>query len=367
MKNFLRTTWIILIKDLRIWTRQPINIGATLLPALGFLLVQALGAAAVGRSPVALVTLDHGPQGQQMEQIFHSADIFRITDATPQQAHVLYKDLQVVAIITIPADFTQRVQTHDPDPIDVSVNNLNLDFTNDIRRAVPDAITQYYQAQGSGSPIKIGLAEHNLRARDVELFEYGVLPAIVLLLTISGLVNGGLSTAREWEAQTVKELLLAPVPRSAIITGKVLAGFLVSLLFGIIVLLAGDLLGWTQPEGIYWLTAILAMALLSFMSASLGVALGAAIQRIQPVTALSVNIALYLFFLAGGLGVLSFAPEWLQSIAVFVPLTYGRHALEMAVFYSSSDLLGRDVLVLCVAALVALGLGVLSMRRSIAR
>ena len=63
---------------------------------------------------------------------------------------------------------------------------------------------------------------------------------------------------------------------------------------------------------------------------------------------------------------IAFEPIWLQNIAAFVPLTYGVHALEQAIFYSASDLLGRDVLVLSVCALVALGLGVLSMRRGIA-
>ena len=45
----------------------------------------------------------------------------------------------VIVVITVPADFTERVERHDPAPILVRVNNLNLDFTNDIRRAVPDA------------------------------------------------------------------------------------------------------------------------------------------------------------------------------------------------------------------------------------
>lgn len=365
MSTFLRTVWIVLWKDLRVWIRQPAGIAATFVPALGFLLVQALGAAAVGRSPVALVTLDHGAKGQQMQQIFHSADVFRVTDTTPQQARVMLNQVQVIAIITIPADFTQRVEAHDPSPVDVTVNNLNLDFTNDVRRAVPDAITQFYQAQGAQSPIVVTLSEHNLRSRDVELFEYSVLPTIVLLITISGLINGGLSTSREWESSTVKELLLAPVSKGAIITGKMLAGFLTSLLFGACILLIGDLLGWTQPQGIYWLTALLAMALLALMSSGLGVALGAALRQLQPVIAISINVALYLFFLAGGVGVLAFTPAWLQNIATFIPLTYGRHALEMAVFYSSSDQLGRDVLVLGCSSVAALILGIFSMRRSI--
>src|ERR1017187_4621337 len=167
--TFLHTIWTVMRKDIRIWLRQPANMAATIIPPLGFLLVEALGAAAVGRSPVALVRLDNGPKGIEMAQIFHSADVFRITDATPQQAQSLYNNIQVVAIITIPANFTQNVDAHANAPITVTVNNLNLDFTNDIRRSVPDAITQFYQAEGSGSPIHITLHEQDLRSQDVQL------------------------------------------------------------------------------------------------------------------------------------------------------------------------------------------------------
>ena len=241
--NFLRIVWIVLKKDVRVWLRQPANLAVIFIPALGFLLVSALGTAAVGRSPVALVTLDQGSKGIQMQHIFHNADVFRITDATPKQARQLYNEIQVVAIITIPADFTQRVEAHQQSPIDVEVNNLNLDFTNDIRRAVPDAITQFYQAQGSSSPVKVTMREQDLRSRDVELFEYSVLPTIVLLLTIGGVINGGVATSREWESRTIKELLLSPTPRSALVTGKVLANFLITFALGVAVLLVGALLG----------------------------------------------------------------------------------------------------------------------------
>jgi ABC-type multidrug transport system permease subunit len=192
-----------------------------------------------------------------------------------------------------------------------------------------------------------------------------VLPTILLLLMISGLINGGLSTAREWESRTVKELLLSPVSRGAIIAGKVLAGFAVTFILGVLVLLLGDALGWTQPQGIYWLSALLAIALVSLFSAGLGVALGAVLRRIQITIVISINVAIYLFFLAGGLGVLAFEPDWLQNIAAFVPLTYGRHALEQAVFYSASDQFALDMTVLGLSALAALVLGTLSMRRGI--
>lgn len=86
----------------------------------------------------------------------------------------------------------------------------------------------------------------------------------------------------------------------------------------------------------------------------------------QPVIAVAINAAIYLFFLGGGLGVLAFEPDWLQRIAAWIPLTYGIHALQMAIFYHSADQLGVDVLVLTISATIALVLGVLAMRRSIA-
>jgi ABC-2 type transport system permease protein len=311
------------------------------------------------------VTLDHDAKGQQMQQIFQNSDSFRITNATPQQAEALFKNVQIIAIITIPADFTQRVNAHEQTPIDVRVNNLNLDFTDDIRRSVPDVITDFYQAQGNANVMKISVHEQDLRSQDIELFQYTLVPITILILTMSGVVNSGLSTAREWELLTVKELLFAPTARSAIIIGKVLAGFFTTLVLGAFLLLFGSLLGWLHMEGIYWLHALIIVALIALMGAGIGVAMGAIMQRLQPVIATSLQIVLYLFFLSGGIGVLAFAQDWLQNLATFVPLSYGRHALEMAVFYNSADQFGRDVAILAGSSLVALALGIFAMRQKV--
>ena len=218
LRAFVRAVWTICKKDLRVWLRQPSNVAITVLPALALLFVDALSAGAVGRSPVALVTLDQGARGQQMAQIIHQADLFRVSDATPAQAQALYNNLDVVAIVTIPANFTHAVDAHAPAHIEVQINNLNTDFTNDIRRAVPDAITQFYQQQGSESPIKVTLQEQNLRRQDIQLFQYSAMPLLVLLLVVSGLVSSSLAAAGEWETRTIKELLLSPASSGAIIS-----------------------------------------------------------------------------------------------------------------------------------------------------
>jgi ABC-type multidrug transport system permease subunit len=364
--EFIQATWVIMSKDLQVWVRQPVTLVATFAPPLFFLLVQFLGAESVGRSPVALVVQDSGPQGTRMAQAIRDADVFRLQEVDAAKGQILLKNLDVVAVVTIPADFSQRLQAHEGTTVDVTVNNLNLDFTNDIRRAVPDAITRYYLAQGDQSPVKINMDEQDLRLRDIQMFQYSVLPTVVLLLIISGLISGGQAAAREWESSTVKELLLSPVPGESIILGKVLAGFATSFSLGVLVLLVAYGLGWIYPAGIYWLDMFLVVGLVALLGASLGVAIGAALRRIMPVVAVSINVGLYLFFLAGGMGVLAFEPLWLQNIAAFVPLTYGNHALQMALFYNSADLLGRDILVLGLSSLVALVLGTIAVRRGMA-
>jgi ABC-type multidrug transport system permease subunit len=96
------------------------------------------------------------------------------------------------------------------------------------------------------------------------------------------------------------------------------------------------------------------------------VAIGAAARRVQRVASLTIPLAFYLFFLSGGISVVAFLPDWVQTIAQFIPTYYGMHALQMVVFYDSTEDLGRDLLVLMVTAAAMLALGVASLRRRLA-
>jgi len=105
---------------------------------------------------------------------------------------------------------------------------------------------------------------------------------------------------------------------------------LCSFLLGLVVLALGAALGWTRPDGPHVVTSLLIMALVTLFSTGLGVAGGAAMQRVRPALILTGMGVFILFFLAGGIGVLAFEPIWLQNIAAFYPLTYGVHAIEGA-------------------------------------
>lgn len=361
---FLRSLWAICKKDLRIWTRHPATLSLLLAPSLALLLAGTPALEATGELPVALVQLDHRPAGERLAAIIHETDVFRLRDVDPRQAQLLLARLEVVAVVTIPADFTLRVQANEPSPIQVTINNLKLDFTNDIRRAISLVITRYYERQGKANPLKIVVQEERLHSRAVGPFEYNVLPILVFLLTISGLLIGCLVTAHEREPRTMKGLLLAPISNLVVVTGKLLAGFLLTFCLGTLMFCLCSLLGWLRPEFPFWLNALLLIAMLSLFSSALGMTPGLLLPRVRSAVFFAVNLALYLFLLAGGGGVLAFEPRILQDIASFMPLAYGRHALEMAIYYNSSEQFGRDLLLVGSATMLACMMSLVAMQCS---
>lgn len=360
----MRAVRALVRKDIGVWLRQPSAIAATVLPPILFVLVIMVSAAAVGRNPVALVVLDDGPQAQRLASVLEGSDAFRVSRASPAEAATELGHLDVAAVITIPANFDAMYDADRPDPVTIQINNLNLDFTNDLRRSLPAAITEFYTGR-QPNPIQVRVRESDLRSHDVSLVQFQLVPDLVLLLTVAGIVNCGLATAREFEERTIKELLLSPLSSPALIAGKLIAGWLATLLVASVVLLFGALTGQLRPAGWYWVPALVAIALFALAAVGLGSAVGALGRRFTTVAAIGVNLAVYLFFMAGGISVDAFLPAWVQSIAHLTPTYYGVHALQMAIFFQSLDGYWRDLCVLLATAAASLVLGTIALRRGI--
>lgn len=98
----------------------------------------------------------------------------------------------------------------------------------------------------------------------------------------------------------LREMLVAPVSRSAIVIGKCLGGATVSTFQGIVILaLAG--LAHVPYDPILILTVIGELLLLSFTLTAFGVMMAARITQIQAFMALTQMLVMPLFFLSGAL------------------------------------------------------------------
>jgi ABC-2 type transport system permease protein len=127
-----------------------------------------------------------------------------------------------------------------------------------------------------------------------------------------------------------KAVLVAPVPRSAIAVGKILAGALQALAQGLILLpfapLAGAPLNLVQA-----VEMIGAMALASLTFSTIGVAFACRFTSTTVFPIVSNAILLPLFFMSGGLYSLDPAPHWLQRAAYLDPVAYAVDLMRGAV------------------------------------
>jgi ABC-2 type transport system permease protein len=173
------------------------------------------------------------------------------------------------------------------------------------------------------------LASHGLSGGvDYETFIYpGVLAMSVLFTSIFSAA----SIVWDREFGFLREMLVAPVHRWAIVVGKCLGGATVATFQGIIFLaLAG--VAHVPYDPVLLLTLVGELLLLSFTLTAFGVMMAARVKQIQAFMALTQLFVLPLFFLSGALYPLNDLPAWLSVLTRIDPLTYIVDPIRHAVF-----------------------------------
>jgi ABC-2 type transport system permease protein len=327
------------------------------------LILLSLFVLAGSHAPTAVVMNDTGPYAQQFYDAMDHAHSFQLQKASASEANELITAGRIVAVVTIPPDFDTRVAHNQPVQVGVRINNLNTDFTNDIRRAVPLSITTFY-AKAFPDVVTITPDERDLQPQDTDYIPYLSVSIVVIGLMIGGLLQSGTASAREWENETMKELLLSPAQRWAMVLGKMLGAFVVSLMS--VVILLGVLIfvigvrpdNWGEVIGFSLLTLIIFIAF--------GTLLGTLLKQRQPVVALAFGVTIPLFFLSGAFGPISFNTPAIQVIAQIFPVYYAIVLMQHAFHNFTLNILGTgvNVLILCAYALGLLLLTTLALRRN---
>jgi ABC-2 type transport system permease protein len=162
-------------------------------------------------------------------------------------------------------------------------------------------------------------------------FRTFIYPGVVAMGVLFTAIFSAGSIVWDREFGFLREMLVAPVNRGAIVLGKCLGGATVATFQGIIVLaLAG--LADVPYNPILILTLIGELLLLSFTLTAFGVMMAARIKSFQAFMALTQMLVMPLFFLSGALYPLSGLPAWLTVLTRIDPLTYIVDPMRRAVF-----------------------------------
>jgi ABC-2 type transport system permease protein len=162
-------------------------------------------------------------------------------------------------------------------------------------------------------------------------FETFIYPGVLAMSVLFTSIFSAASIVWDREFGFLREMLVAPVRRWAIVVGKCLGGATVATFQGIIFLaLAG--VAHVPYNPVLLLTLVGELLLLSFTLTAFGVMMAARIKQIQAFMALTQMFVMPLFFLSGALYPLNGLPAWLTVLTRIDPLTYIVDPMRHAVF-----------------------------------
>jgi ABC-2 type transport system permease protein len=182
-------------------------------------------------------------------------------------------------------------------------------------------------------------------------------PGIVAMAIVFSSVFSGIEVMWDRQFGFLKETLVAPVPRVALMFGRTLGGATVALLQGLLVLVVTLIVGFRPHNWVLLPAAILVMALVSIIFTAFGTAIGARLRDMQGFQLIMNFIIMPLFFLSGALFPLDGLPAAMYAVVRIDPLSYGVDALRGLLISASHFGLPLDLGVLAVVAVALVGLG----------
>jgi len=182
-------------------------------------------------------------------------------------------------------------------------------------------------------------------------------PGIISMAILFTAVFSGLEIIWDRQFGFLKETLVAPVSRWAIVLGRVLGGGSVAIIQGLIVLIISLIIGFRPDNLLMLLVGFVFMALIAIFFAALGTAIASALEDMQGFQLIMNFLLMPLFFLSGALFPLNDLPSAIGAIVKINPLSYGVDGIRGALIGVTHFGLGIDFLVLGIATVIMVALG----------
>jgi ABC-2 type transport system permease protein len=188
-------------------------------------------------------------------------------------------------------------------------------------------------------------------------YTHFIFPGIIAMNLIFAAMISTISIIWDREFGFLREILVAPIPRSSIVLGKALSGSTVAFIEGLFVLAFAPFIKIHIPLANLLLLLPL-MFLIAFACTSLGIVIAARMTSFEGFGVISNFVIMPLFFLSGAMFPIDNLPRWINFIVRFNPLTYGVDILRWNTLGFKTFALYIDFMFLAIFSFIMLGIGV---------
>src|SRR5437660_8486840 len=196
-----------------------------------------------------------------------------------------------------------------------------------------------------------GLAPVFQRAGEGSYLQF-MAPGVIGMTVLFTAMFSGIAMLWDRQFGFLKETLVAPVPRLAIMIGRTLGGATVAVLQGTVIFIVTLIAGFRPQSVLAVPLAFLIIALIAVIFSALATAIGSTLKEMQGFQMVMNFLVMPIFFLSGAIYPLEGLPKVLAAFTRIDPLTYGIDGVR-------GVLIGRSHFGVAVDVAVLLGVGCL--------
>lgn len=184
-----------------------------------------------------------------------------------------------------------------------------------------------------------------------------LVPGIIGMTMLFTSTFAGISVLWDREFGFLKEIMVAPVRRSAVVLGRIAGGVTTALIQGILILIISLFMGFQVINPFGLVLAFLFMFLISVGFIGFGVAIASKMKDIHGFSLIMQFIIFPIFILSGAFFPITNLPVWLRLLSYIDPLTYGVDGLRASLINFSQFPIFLDLILLFIFGFLMVILG----------
>jgi ABC-2 type transport system permease protein len=157
-----------------------------------------------------------------------------------------------------------------------------------------------------------------------------IFPGIIGMSVLFSAIFAAMSIVWDREFGFLKEVLVAPIDRSAVAIGKALGGATQAMVQGLVLLVLAPVIG-VQLTVMSVIALVPLVFVLAFALSSMGVAIASRMRSMQGFQVVMNFLMMPMFFLSGALFPLNGLPDWMGVLTRIDPASYGIDPLRRVV------------------------------------
>lgn len=313
--------------DLKMWFRQPKLLIMSVAPLIILSIFAGFFLARTEVLPVAIALEDNDAAAIELKDYLMNLTSgsgvtwFDAEEDGNDAAREKFESGEVLGLIVIPANLSARLSAGEVVEIAITINNINDDVTKNFMQRMQNACNYFNEGLTAGNTI-YNITRVNFisdTSPDLPLIKYICASILGLAMLLSASLAITFSIAREFEDNTIKELVMTPRLMN-VLGGKLLSVIVQAMIVTVFILLEewivfGYLPANILTQFIYFLWGVL-------FSVGLAAIIAAKIKQILPAGILVMVINIGSWWVSGGLAPSEAWTGLLRTIADYWPGTY---------------------------------------------